>query len=182
MKKLLGLVVGKRFSLFLILVILGLAITLFSLIPLHILAYPYFWNIFYERYNTRSAVVVARTLSYMGPPIAVCGVFSYLFGSISASIVGQIYTRRTISFCFMYGLYGVAIGYITGASKQSVATEALASIISVVAALFGYLISKDLSQELKAMVPPGLICFILSFMFSTHYYAIYLSTNLGLSR
>jgi hypothetical protein len=152
--------------------IIGVVILTFLVVPLSPLADPGFWRIFYERFSSTTSFRVARSLGHMAPSVGFSALISYLIGSFaSRSVIGTRHSSRLISLCFMYSLYGVVFGYILGASTEPVTTEAITSLVTIVAAAFSYLISKDLSARFKAMVPPALICFLLTLMFTAHYYA-----------
>jgi hypothetical protein len=147
-------------------------IILFLAIPLRPFTDTGFWSTFYSRWNIKTSFRIVQSIAHMAPSVGFGALISYLVGSFASdSFIGTRHSPRVISLCFTYSLYGAIIGFIMGATKGSVAAQALTSIVTIVAAAFGYLISKDLSRRLKAMVPPALTCFLLTLMFSAHYYA-----------
>jgi hypothetical protein len=163
---------SKSFSTNLSLLLLILAGLLFLVIPLSVIRDPDFWSVFYSQWNFTLAFRVVKSLGHMGPTVGFSALLAYSIGSFASNIViGHRYAPRVISLCFMFGLYGVVVGFLMGASKEPAAKEAITSLVTIVSGAFGYFISKDLTPRFKAMVPPALACFLLSLMFSAHYYS-----------
>ena len=85
-------------------------------------------------------------------------------------VIGKRYIVRTIVVSNMFAFYGLVLGFMIGASNESIARDAFSAIITILSGYFGYALSKDLNSRLKAMIPISVTCFLISLLFSIIYF------------
>lgn len=157
---------------YIVLILFGIAIPAFFIKTTSTDSGYQFWESFYIGYVSQLPELILRSVAPMLPPVLFAILLALLLGWITGrGIIGRRLIPRIVMLSAMFGMYGILIGYILGASSQSIAKELLASIVTIVSGLFGYFISKDLPDNLKAMIPPVILCFLISVLFSSHYYS-----------
>lgn len=65
--------------------------------------------------------------------------------------------------------FGTTIGMFMGASRSDVVSSLLPPIITLISGYIVYLGSKDLSDEIKTLIPGGVFVLLLSLLFSAYY-------------
>jgi len=116
-------------------------------------------------------LIASSTITQLALPVLFCIGISILFSSIAAlSLLGRKYLIRPMVIACMFSLYGLVLGFMIGASQQSISRDAFSAIVTILSGYFGYAISKDLHSRVKAMIPISVICFLLSMLFSIVYF------------
>lgn len=65
--------------------------------------------------------------------------------------------------------FGTTIGMFMGASRSDIVSSILPPIITLISGYIIYLGSKDLSNEVKKLIPGGVFVLLLSLLFSAYY-------------
>lgn len=126
-------------------------------------------------------------LTELSPPVMLSALSAVALGWwVSRFTIGRERFPRAVALCLMFGLYGTTLGHIIGAARESQASHAISTLVTVVSGYFGYAISKELPPRLKAMIPAAVICFLISLMFSLMFAAkirdMHVSEDLALER
>jgi len=117
-------------------------------------------------------LIAKTTLLELAIPLTIAFVIATAIGSYtSRAMLGRRRLSRVVVFCNMFAIYGVVLGFLIGNSKDSIAKDALSAVVTILSGYFAYLIAKDLSPRLKAMIPAGVIAFLLCLVITTAFMA-----------
>lgn len=104
-------------------------------------------------------------------PISVSIGVSWILSTIAAyTIIGKRHVGKLIAISSMFSFYGLVLGFMIGASKESISRDAFSAIVTILSGYFGYALSKDLHPRLKAIIPISVTCFLVSLLFSIVYF------------
>lgn len=104
-------------------------------------------------------------------PVVFCCFIAFVIGHATARLaIGKRHVARVVVLCNMFSFYGVVLGFLIGASQESMARDAFSGIVTILSAYFGYLLSKDIHPRLKAMIPAAVTCFLIAFLVSVTYF------------
>ena len=79
-----------------------------------------------------------------------------VFIIITKMIVGPL-TRSYAAFFIAFGFLGGIAGLIAGASQQPIVSGLLTSMLGIISAFLTYLLSKDILEELRQIIPIALV-------------------------
>jgi predicted neutral ceramidase superfamily lipid hydrolase len=115
--------------------------------------------------NFNAAIYAFKILA----PVFVFGLTLVLF------IAGayKAYKKTPFWTCAMvfavFGIFGVTIGMFMGASRSDIVSSLLPPIITLISGYIVYLGSKDLSDQMKELIPGAVFVLLLSLLFSAYY-------------
>jgi predicted neutral ceramidase superfamily lipid hydrolase len=69
----------------------------------------------------------------------------------------------------VFGTFGATIGMFMGASRSDIVSSLLPPIITLISGYIVYLGSKDLSEQIKTLIPGAVFVLLLSLLFSAYY-------------
>ena len=117
-------------------------------------------------------LIAQSTLLELAFPVLLSLCIATTVGLLTAlSTIGRAHLKRTIVVCTMFGFYGMVLGFFIGASKESIVRDAFPAVLTFGSGYFAYLFSKDMEPEVKAIIPPAVICFLLSLISSATFLA-----------
>lgn len=117
-------------------------------------------------------LIAKSTILELSIPLLLSSILAIIIGYSTAIItIGSKRKSRVIIFCAMFGYYGVTLGFLIGASNDSMVRDAFSTVVTISSGYFAYILSKDIHPRLKAMIPAAIICFLLSLLISATFIA-----------
>jgi len=107
-------------------------------------------------------------LGILLPPMTFGVVLVIGLSAVFKKYLGVLYMQSTtiLAVCWSFGM---TIGLFMGASKSDIVSSLLPPIITLVSGYIVYLGSKELSSDIKRLIPGGVFVFLMCLVFSAYY-------------
>lgn len=100
------------------------------------------------------------TLYYGIVPVAVFSILNFLVAWLIAHF-GSIAKREACIYGLSFGAIGIAVGLLTGLSRESVVGAVVPALLTFLSGFAVYEFGKSSYQELRPVLPIALVCLIL---------------------
>jgi len=95
-------------------------------------------------------------------------VFTFLFAFLYSFYIKSKRYKIMVMF-LVFSLFGGTIGIFIGGSKAAIVSSILPPIITLISGYLVFVVSKELSTEIKALLPGAVIVLLVTLLFSAFY-------------